>query len=94
VEAGGHFTSVGKLPLICRIVICVERSNAVPKDIPWKRAIEQVLREAKGPMHYKDIAEKIVSDGLRTERIGATPAATVSARLTTSVKNEGAHSPS
>lgn len=65
----------------------------MPRDMPWRRAIEKVLAEADGPMHYKDIAEKIVSDGLRTQSVGATPAATVSANITTSIKNDGERSP-
>lgn len=65
----------------------------MPRDMPWRRAIGKVLAEADGPMHYKDIAEKIVSDGLRTQSVGATPAATVSANITTSIKNDGERSP-
>ena len=43
-------------------------------------------------MHYTDIAEKIASTGLR-KAVGATPAATVSATITTSLNNEGERSP-
>lgn len=62
------------------------------KNTPWKKAIEQVLKEAGTSMHYKDIASQIIADGLRTN-IGATPAATVSANLTTSIKQEKEKSP-
>ena len=43
-------------------------------------------------MHYTDIAERIASTGLR-KAVGATPAATVSATITTSLNNEGERSP-
>lgn len=61
--------------------------------MPWRRAIEKVLTDAEGPMHYRDIAETIVSDGLRTQRVGATPASTVSSYITTSIKSDGDRSP-
>lgn len=64
----------------------------MPKDIPWRKAIEKVLRQVDTPMHYKEIAEQIVSLGLR-HNVGATPAATVSANLTTSINKDGEHSP-
>ena len=63
------------------------------KDLPWKQAIITVLSASDGPMHYKDIAEKIVSEELRTKSIGATPAATVSVTLSNSINNEGDSSP-
>lgn len=62
------------------------------KNTPWKKAIEQILKEAGTSMHYKDIASQILADGLRTN-IGATPAATVSANLTTSIKQGKENSP-
>ncbi|WP_051075153.1 HTH domain-containing protein [Thioalkalivibrio sp. ARh3] len=43
-------------------------------------------------MHYKDIAEEIVSRGLRVN-VGATPPATVSTNLTTSIAKDGDRSP-
>jgi HB1, ASXL, restriction endonuclease HTH domain len=39
-------------------------------------------------MHYQGVTEKIIQDGLRSS-LGATPAATVSAVMTTAIKNEG-----
>ena len=62
------------------------------KELTWREAIEKVLQSTDGAMHYKDIAEKIVSEGLR-QNVGATPPATVSANLTTSIANEGEKSP-
>lgn len=58
----------------------------------WREAIEKVLGEAPGPMHYSEISEQILARGYyRTD--GATPAATVNAQITASIKHEGATSP-
>jgi hypothetical protein len=62
------------------------------KEMTWKDAIVEVLKEAGAAMHYKDIADQIVSRGLR-KSVGATPAATVSAQLATSIKELGDKSP-
>ncbi len=62
------------------------------KQLTWRKAIEKVLSEASGAMHYKDLTDKIIEAGMRTE-LGATPAATVSAHLTTAIKNEGPECP-
>lgn len=48
----------------------------------WRKAIEKVLSEAPGAVHYSELTDKIISDSLRSN-LGATPAATVSAFLTT-----------
>jgi hypothetical protein len=64
----------------------------MPKELTWRKAIEKVLSEAPGAVHYKDITDKIIEDGLRTS-LGATPAATVSAHLTTAIKSEGGDCP-
>ena len=64
----------------------------MPKELTWRKAIEKVLSEAPGAMHYKDLTEKIIQDGLRSS-LGATPAATVYAQLHTSIKNEGDECP-
>lgn len=58
------------------------------EQLTWRKAIEKVLQDAEGAMHYKDIADEIVSRGLRV-KIGATPPATVSAQLTTSIAKDG-----
>lgn len=62
------------------------------KQLTWRKAIEKVMSEASGAVHYKDLTDKIIEDGLRTD-LGATPAATVSAHLTTALKNEGVDCP-
>lgn len=61
-------------------------------ELTWKKAIEKVLANANGAMHYKDIADAIITDGLRTT-VGATPASTVSTILTTSIGRDGEKSP-
>ncbi|MBA3019193.1 MAG: winged helix-turn-helix domain-containing protein [Proteobacteria bacterium] len=62
------------------------------KEMTWRKAIEKVLSEASGALDYKDIAEKIRSDGLRSS-LGATPTSTVSAYLTTAINDEGKDCP-
>ena len=50
------------------------------------------MEENGAAMHYTDIAEKILSQELR-DKIGATPAATVSYNLSTSINNDGSKPP-
>ena len=57
-------------------------------DIPWREAIITVLKEENAAMRYTAIAERIVENGLRVA-VGATPASTVSATITTSINSEG-----
>lgn len=64
----------------------------MPKEMTWRKAIEKVLSEASGAVHYKDLTEKIIQDGLRSS-LGATPVDTVSSNLTTAIKEEGAGCP-
>jgi hypothetical protein len=64
----------------------------MPKELTWRKAIEKVLSEASGAIHYKDLTERIIQDGLRSS-LGATPSATVSAHLTTAIKEEGVACP-
>lgn len=59
----------------------------------WLDAIRTVLQDATAPMHYTDITDQIIDRGLRPEGVGATPASTVNANLTYSIKNEGTNSP-
>jgi hypothetical protein len=61
-------------------------------DVAWRQAIIQVLRNAGTAMHYTDIAEEIVSQGLR-QRVGATPAATVNGTISVSLTDEATDSP-
>ncbi|MGC6456748.1 MAG: HTH domain-containing protein [Akkermansiaceae bacterium] len=62
------------------------------KELTWKKAIDKVLAASPQPLHYKEITEKIISDGLRTS-LGATPAATVNAQISASIKKQGDASP-
>jgi hypothetical protein len=64
----------------------------MPKELTWREAIDRVLGAATTPLHYRDITDKIIADGLRTH-LGATPAATVNAQIGTSIKRDGASSP-
>lgn len=61
-------------------------------DMPWREAIIEVLRREGAAMHYTAIAERVVADGLR-EAVGATPASTVNAVITTSLNSDGERSP-
>jgi hypothetical protein len=57
-------------------------------DRSWKSAIIDVLTDAKKPLHYRDITERILTRGLKTTD-GATPDATVNAQIATSIKHDG-----
>lgn len=61
-------------------------------DLSWRDAVLQVLRTSAEPMHYTEIAETISEQDLRTA-LGATPASTVNATISTSIQNEGQQSP-
>lgn len=56
-------------------------------EMSWHEAILKVLRESKDPMHYSDIAQAIIDNGYR-QNVGATPAATVAANLSTKLKSK------
>jgi HB1, ASXL, restriction endonuclease HTH domain len=58
----------------------------------WKEAIKKILAESATPLHYTEISEQILSRGY-FETDGATPAATVNAQLSASIKHEGGKSP-
>ena len=62
------------------------------KELTWKKAIDKVLVASSQPLHYKEIAERIISDGLRTS-LGATPADTVRAQINVSIKKLAGDSP-
>jgi len=64
----------------------------MPKELTWRKAIEKVLSEAPAAVHYRDITDAIIAQSLRSN-LGATPAATVSAHLTTAIKREGNECP-
>jgi HB1, ASXL, restriction endonuclease HTH domain len=61
-------------------------------NLSWREAIERVLREEGEAMHYSEISEQVLAKGYyKTD--GATPAATVNAHITGSIKHDGAKSP-
>ena len=62
------------------------------RELTWRKAIDKVLSSSKTPLHYNDITERIISEGLR-RNLGATPAATVNAQISASIKHEGDSSP-
>lgn len=61
-------------------------------ELKWREAINKILGSSPTPLHYNEIAERIISEGLR-KTIGATPAATVNAQIASSIKHEGNSSP-
>ena len=58
----------------------------------WREAIKKVLAETDTPLHYTEISELILSRGYY-ETDGATPAATVNAQISASIKHDGEKSP-
>jgi len=61
-------------------------------DVKWPDAIMKVLQEAGKPLHYAEITKRIIDGGFR-KKVGATPAASVAATLSMSLKNDGENSP-
>lgn len=62
------------------------------KELTWRQAIDQVLAAAATPLHYNEIAERIIASKLRSS-LGATPSATVNAQISSSIKHDGNSSP-
>lgn len=61
-------------------------------SMSWREAIHRVLTEEGRAMHYSEISEQVLAKGYyKTE--GATPDATVSAQITSSIKHQGENSP-
>ena len=58
----------------------------------WRDAIKRVLSEEGRSLHYSDIAEAILTKGYYATD-GATPAATVNAQISSSIKHDGDKSP-
>jgi hypothetical protein len=54
------------------------------KELTWRKAIEKVLSESSGAMHYTEVTDKIISEKLRT-KLGAPPSSTVNAHLTCAI---------
>jgi len=64
----------------------------MPSELTWKKAIDKVLSASNKPLHYNEITERIISEGYR-KSLGATPAATVNAQISASIKHDGDASP-
>jgi len=62
------------------------------KELTWRKAIDKILAVSPTALHYKEITEQIISEGLR-KTVGATPAATVNAQISASIKHEAEKSP-
>ncbi len=62
------------------------------KELTWRKAIDKVLGESAKPLHYNEITERIISDGLR-HQLGATPASKVNAQISASIKHDKIASP-
>src|SRR6267142_56102 len=58
----------------------------------WLDAIKKVLTETEAPLHYTEISEQVLSRGYYVTD-GATPASTVNALITSSIKHDGERSP-
>ncbi len=58
----------------------------------WREAAIAVLKTSAEAMHYTEIAEAVAERGLRTD-YGATPAQTVNATISMSIKTDGDASP-
>jgi len=56
-------------------------------ELQWKQAILKALKDTHAPMHYADITQAIIDKGYRVN-VGATPAATVAANLSESMRND------
>jgi len=64
----------------------------VAEEMTWQQAIIRILRSSARPLHYSEITERIIADELR-QSLGATPAATVNAQISASIKRNGSKSP-
>lgn len=64
----------------------------MPSELTWRKAIDRVLSASATPLHYNEITERIIAEGLRRS-LGATPAATVNAQISASIKHDGDSSP-
>ena len=63
-----------------------DQANGQPgRDMPWLQAIEAVLRDADRAMSPPEIADEVVESG-RRQNVGATPAQTVWANLSVSLR--------
>jgi HB1, ASXL, restriction endonuclease HTH domain len=61
-------------------------------ELTWRQAIDKTLGASPTPLHYNEISQRIIAEGLR-KSLGATPSATVNAQISASIKHDGANSP-
>ncbi len=61
-------------------------------EMTWREAIDKVLGSSTVPMHYKEIADRIVADGL-IKKPGVNPAKSVSGSISISFKSGKEPSP-
>ncbi len=64
----------------------------MPSQSTWREAIYKGLAASSVALHYNDITERIISEGYR-KTLGATPAATVNAQISSSLKHDEDASP-
>jgi hypothetical protein len=64
----------------------------MPTELTWRKAIDKVLAPSPTPLHYTEITERIIAEKLR-QNLGATPAVTVNAYISASIKHDGDSSP-
>ncbi len=64
----------------------------MPKELTWRKAIEKVLAASSTPLHYNEITERILADGLR-QNVGATPSSSVNVEISASINHDGETSP-
>lgn len=62
------------------------------KQMSWQKAIDKVLNSSATPLHYAEITEQIIADGLRQD-LGATPTTVVNDHLSKSIRTDGENSP-
>ena len=60
-------------------------------EMSWKDAAKRVLEASGKPLHYTDITDRILDQGLKTT-LGATPPATVNATINSAIQAEGSAS--
>lgn len=57
-------------------------------EMPWKDAAKKVLEEVGAPLHYVEITDRILDQGLK-KKFGATPHRTLNAIISTAIQTEG-----